>query len=202
VAKPNCSVPGCEREIHARGWCRLHYRRWSKHGDVLADVPIKHFDRGLTLEETFRRCMPEEPPPAGVIWLWRGWIDPNGYGKLAHKGRSYWAHRVSYTIFRDPIPEGMFVLHSTDVGADVNPWNLRVGTHADNMNDMVSRGRSSRYPLLGTENGLARLTDDDVREIRALHAAGGWTQAALGKRFAVSRENVREIIHRRTWPHI
>lgn len=146
--------------------------------------------------------MPGDPPEAGVPWLWTGWIDPNGYGKMAHAGRHYWAHRVSYSLFRGDIPKGMFVLHSTDIPADVNPWNLRVGTHADNMTDMVERGRSSRYPLLGTENGLARLTDDDVREMRRLHAAGGWTQAALGKHFGVTREAAREVIHRRTWTHI
>lgn len=30
-----CTVPGCERPVlvKSRGWCRLHYGRWQRHGD-------------------------------------------------------------------------------------------------------------------------------------------------------------------------
>lgn len=34
-----CSVPTCTNPAHARGWCRTHYNRWWKHGDVQADNP-------------------------------------------------------------------------------------------------------------------------------------------------------------------
>ena len=31
-----CSIEGCERPRHARGWCSHHWRRWHRHGDPLA----------------------------------------------------------------------------------------------------------------------------------------------------------------------
>jgi hypothetical protein len=31
-----CSVEGCDRPVHQRGWCRAHYMRWWRHGDPLA----------------------------------------------------------------------------------------------------------------------------------------------------------------------
>jgi HNH endonuclease len=30
-----CSIDGCNREHYGRGWCRLHWRRWSRHGDPM-----------------------------------------------------------------------------------------------------------------------------------------------------------------------
>lgn len=35
-----CHVPGCERRRYAHGWCRPHYSRWQRHGDVCADIPV------------------------------------------------------------------------------------------------------------------------------------------------------------------
>lgn len=36
-----CSVPGCDKPFRSRGWCMTHYRRWEKHGDVQAHIPIR-----------------------------------------------------------------------------------------------------------------------------------------------------------------
>ena len=36
-----CSVDNCSHLHLARGYCSTHYRRWHKHGDVLADVPVR-----------------------------------------------------------------------------------------------------------------------------------------------------------------
>lgn len=32
--KPPCSVEGCERESHTRGWCKGHYQRWKMTGST------------------------------------------------------------------------------------------------------------------------------------------------------------------------
>jgi hypothetical protein len=36
---PRCSITGCDELAEARGWCRLHYQRWQRHGDPLRTAP-------------------------------------------------------------------------------------------------------------------------------------------------------------------
>lgn len=77
-------------------------------------------------------------------WLWDGAADKFGRGKSTKLGNSSkpdTAPRVSWERFVGPIPKGMHVLHKCDVPACINPDHLFLGTHADNMNDRVSKGR-------------------------------------------------------------
>lgn len=41
-----CAVDTCDRDAHAAGLCRGHYKRLRKHGDVRADVPLREFTPG------------------------------------------------------------------------------------------------------------------------------------------------------------
>lgn len=41
MEKRTCSVDGCEKPHKAYGWCRTHYARWQRHGDVMQDVPVQ-----------------------------------------------------------------------------------------------------------------------------------------------------------------
>lgn len=34
-----CSIEGCEKPFAARGWCKMHHKRWSKTGDPLGKLP-------------------------------------------------------------------------------------------------------------------------------------------------------------------
>lgn len=38
--RPPCTVEGCGRPNDARGLCRMHYKRWKKHGDPLVTIRV------------------------------------------------------------------------------------------------------------------------------------------------------------------
>lgn len=38
--RPECSVEGCGRPVHARGWCHAHYNRWRQTGVIGGQVGV------------------------------------------------------------------------------------------------------------------------------------------------------------------
>lgn len=107
--------------------------------------------------------------PNSGCWIWLGGTNEHGYGiiGLGHRedGVSK-AHRVSYELYKGPIPEGGNILHSCDLPACVNPAHLRVGTLSDNSKDCVSRGRNFVPDNRGERATWAKLTADKARHIK------------------------------------
>ena len=63
------------------------------------------------------------------------------YGAFVYMGKQVYAHRWSYEIFNGPIPEGFYVLHRCDNPPCVNPMHFFLGTHKDNTQDAIKKGR-------------------------------------------------------------
>ncbi len=124
----------------------------------------------------------------GPCWVWTGFCAKyNGYGKLRVKNGALVAHRVSWELHFGAIPDGKKVLHRCDNPPCIRPDHLLIGTHEDNMRDMSVKGRAS-----------ARLTADQVREIRAALARGE-KKSALAARFGTSQQNMTSIAKGSSW---
>lgn len=137
------------------------------------------------------------PRPDSGCWMWLGSDQGKGYGNVGHEGRTQRAHRVSYKLFVGPIPDGLHVLHKCDVRLCVNPDHLFLGTNADNVRDMVEKGRNN----FGERNGNAKLTEDKVRDIRAGYELGD-TVASLSLSYQVSCTAIYDIVRGDTWRHV
>lgn len=93
--------------------------------------------------------------PGDDCWLWTGATAHKGYGYIGIGSvvngtrRNIHTHRLSYILCRGDIPRGLFVLHSCDTPACVNPSHLFLGTNSDNMQDCSAKGR-----LRGTAGGV------------------------------------------------
>lgn len=108
--------------------------------------------------------------PQTGCWIWRRSVQRNGYGQIGAGGKYGGmknTHRVAWEQFRGPIPQGMNVLHRCDRKICCNPDHLFVGSQADNMKDMDAKGRRVVVVKRGAEHYAAKLTEDQVRAIRA-----------------------------------
>ena len=134
-------------------------------------------------------------------WQWTARKTEEGYGQMRFEGKALRAHRVSYELFNGPIPDGMFVLHSCDDPSCVNPDHLHLGNDSMNIREAYQRKRRIPLPSYGESNKHAKLTEDQVLEIRKL-VAEGRTRASVVKQFGVSKSQVANIVTKKQWGHV
>ena len=156
--------------------------------------------------ERFLNKVQKSNDPDGC-WLWTGKKSGKGYGGFYADGRDCYAHRWAYQYYIGKIPVGLFVCHHCDNPACVNPAHLFVGTNADNMADMASKGRNGKYSKpertpRGSTHGRSKLTESQVTEIRQRYSAGGMTYQSLSSEYGVSLSAIRHVVRRKNWQHL
>lgn len=125
-------------------------------------------------------------------WPWTAGLCSHGYGsfRISRVGGATRAHRIAMVLSRGRSAGDLHALHQCDNPVCCNPRHLRPGTHAENMRESKDRGRSV--------SGTARLTHDQVREIRAL-CKGDLSQRVIGLRYGVGKGCVSFIHQGKRW---
>jgi hypothetical protein len=150
--------------------------------------------RGTPLERFERHYIPE---PNSGCWLWTAAVDRrSGYGFFHWPDtHSMKAHVASYRLFRGD-PGGLCVCHHCDVRICVNPDHLFLGTHQDNTDDRVAKGRGTTWS--GERHPRATLTAEIVQAIRVDERATRFIVVQYG----IHSSTVRKIRRRTAWKHL
>jgi len=130
-----CNVAGCNKGGKiARGMCAMHYKRRQIAG-TLEPIP------SLTVAERLARGLVRQPN--GCL-EWQGAKKDSGYGEIAVNSRPVATHRLAWTLANGPIPDGMCVLHKCDNRPCCDVSHHFLGSRADNVADMVAKGRQKK----------------------------------------------------------
>jgi hypothetical protein len=187
--KPFCSIPGCARYVEARGLCTTHYMRQRRRG---------HTDDTRTPPGSTRAMVAMAAAFVGEECLeWTLKRYGNGYGaatREGHEGRTTTASRLVCIAAHGapPFPRAE-AAHSCGNKWCVNPGHLRWATHRENEADKIAHGTRLR----GERSGTAKLTEAQVREIRALEGLA--TKSNIAARFGLHPEYVPLIWRRVRW---
>ena len=138
-----------------------------------------------------------------------GYTDKNGYKCISPnpraKVKAFKVHRKVVEAFCGPIPEGMQVNHKNGIKDDNRLENLEVVTPGENiLHSFRVLGRKPPvFPRKkGEDHYKARLTENDVREIRRLALERRMTQARIAEIYSIPQSNVSAIHLRKSWPHV
>lgn len=139
-------------------------------------------------------------------WGWKGSIAHGGYPVMSCRKAigSDRGHRASWMIHKGKIPKYMHVCHACDNPICTNPDHLWLGTHKQNNDDKIAKGRA-RYtqpPIMkGIENPSAKLNEDQVKQIKILISEER-SCYSIGKEFYVSKQTILRIKNGENWKHV
>lgn len=163
-----------------------------------------------------------------ACWLWTGAVFAvSGYGAFKTWERQRSCHRMMWELTQGMVPNGLHVLHHCDNRLCCNPAHLFLGTHADNMADMVAKSRQAKgdrngsrlhpeclprgdhswtrmHPeavLRGSRSHRAKLNEDQVAEIKRRLDRGEGLRA-ISATFSVVPRTIAFIRDGKTWLHV
>jgi hypothetical protein len=187
-----CCVDGCKKEARADSYCWKHHNRSIKYGDPLAGP---QYYGNLSPQERFMKYV--DKTAKNGCWHWIGAID-KGYGKFRIDDKNVYAHRASVLFFHKPNVDfsKLLVCHKCDNTMCVNPDHLFLGTHQDNVDDKMQKGR--HVSTKGVDSPHAKLTEENVLYIRDCEKSA----EQLAIEFNVSTSNINAIRSGKRWKHV
>lgn len=128
-------------------------------------------------------------------WIYTGRINKDGYGRI---GKSAVAHREAYRLWVGQLVKGLYVCHTCDNPACINPKHLFLGTPLKNVADKVAKNRQA----VGGKGIASKLTAEQVIEIRTRYSQGGISQAKLASEYGVKSNAIGAIVRGKSWKHV
>jgi len=124
-----------------------------------------------------------------------------GYAFFVREGKRYRIHRYVYISHYGEIPVGNVICHKCDNPSCINIDHLYMGTQADNMRDMIQRGRGKYEARSGNDHPMAKANEQMVREIWFMLRMG-FSVTELAKHAPIKQPMISHIKARRHWAHL
>jgi hypothetical protein len=134
-----------------------------------------------------------------ACWNWTASLTTGGYGRF--KLTPYemaLASRVALIAHTHSEPAGLMALHTCDNPRCCNPGHLYFGTHQDNMDDKVARGRCYNGDQRGALNGRSKLSVEQL-ELVIKRLRAGWTNTAIAADLPITHGMVSLIRRGKMW---
>ena len=154
--------------------------------------------RFMSLEEKIQSML--DPPNERGCRLWRGfrrlggYAHPEGYATIAIDHRQRPVSRVLWELRHGPIPEGLNVLHKCDTPPCGEETHFFLGTHADNVADMVAKGRHAK--------AHRTMTEVQAREALEMYRSGAFTLQAIADRYGVTIQAIWLLGKGKNWQRL
>jgi hypothetical protein len=149
----------------------------------------KGLARGCSLECCRKIAFWRQVEKTETCWLWRGHLNPLGYGIFSHRSKRQSAYRVAYIWLVGAVPEGLTLDHLCRIPACVNPAHLEPVTQQEN----ILRGQSivARHAQKTHCNSGHAFTSENTSVDKR-----GWRRCLVCKRLrfheARARQRIRE----------
>ena len=115
---------------------------------------MRYMGRYNTIDDYWNKVKKETPTGC---WEWTGKLNRDGYGGFTMNHQEMHTHRWSMKLAGHDIA-GKVVCHKCDNPKCVREDHLFLGTQADNVKDMIAKGRYVKPQ--------SKLSDDDLKDIR------------------------------------
>lgn len=186
-----CATDGCERPSRTRGLCNAHYLRMRSGvsaGKAMRGEP-ERFYQEVVLNHEGDECL-----------IWPFSKTGHGYGRMFSSDgeTTIVSRRACEARHGKPPTPKHHAAHSCGNGhlGCVSPRHVSWKEPLENSRDMIAHGTALKKAR-GEGHPLAKLSESDVREIRARR--GERTTKEVAEHYGVKPETIKAIYSRRTW---
>jgi hypothetical protein len=134
-------------------------------------------------------------------WTWQKSRLKSGHGVTWFDSKHVMAHRIAYFYEFGVMPiRGLVVMHKCDNPPCCNPRHLILGTQAENNADRDMKGRGRGLMERGSKHPNAKLTEDQVLDIRSDKTRGAG--ARMARKYEMTKTAISAIRNRKVWTHV